>query len=175
MSDSERGKEAHGGCAKGIPRNWWVFPFSIPMKVPASSLTSGSLGSEAATNPSWPQVSFDFGARPESCTVTCMVKEFKGEAREKRARVASKARVARLTSMTREGFAVEGLPEFELLHESSFICISVQGDVDIKVRAVASIPGLKVAAAETEMRKCIILPSLISLACPGIACRSERS
>src|ERR1700761_3444083 len=98
-----------------------------------------------------------------------MVKEFKGEAREKRAGVASKARVARLTSMAREGFAVERLPEFELLHESSFIFISVQGDVDIKVRVVASTPRLKVATAETEMRKCTILPSLISLACPGIA------
>lgn len=105
--DSERGKEAHGGYAKGIPRNWCVFPFSIPMKVPSSRLTSGSLGREGAVkvaNASSPQVSSDFREMLESCTVICTVKEFTGEAREKRARVANKAKVARLTSMTRKGF-----------------------------------------------------------------------
>jgi hypothetical protein len=90
-----------------MPKNWWVFPFSMPIKLPSSSLTSGSLGSGATANASRPQVSFDIRERVESCSVTCMVKEFTGEAIEKRARVANKAKVARLSSMTGIGFFVE--------------------------------------------------------------------
>jgi hypothetical protein len=78
------------------------------MKVPLSSLTSGSLGSRSAADTSLPQVSFDARAGLESCKVTCMVKEFAGEAREKRARDANKAKVARLSSMTGKGFFGEG-------------------------------------------------------------------
>lgn len=101
-------KKTHGGYAKGIPRNWCVFPFMVPMNVPLSSLTSGSAGSGSAADTPWPQVSFDSRVRLESCNVTCMVKEFTGEAREKRARVANKAKVARLSSMTGKSFFGEG-------------------------------------------------------------------
>src|ERR1700761_4826336 len=95
------------------------------MKVPSSSLTSGSLGSGATVVASRPQVSSDLRVRLESFTVTCMVKELTGEAREKRARVANKAKVARLSSMTRKGFFAEEKPELESLHESRLIRISV--------------------------------------------------
>ena len=41
--------------------------------------------------------------------------------------MANKAKVTRLTSMTRKGFFVEGQPKLELLHESGLIYILVGG------------------------------------------------
>lgn len=106
--DGERGADTHGGCAKGIPRNWCVSPFETPKKVPASSRTSGARDSRDGAGSWLPQLSSEFKVRLESCTVTCTVTEFTGEAREKRARVANKAKVTRLTSMIEKGFSAEG-------------------------------------------------------------------
>lgn len=65
-------------------------------------------------------MSSGFTARLESCCVTCPVKLFAGEAREKRAHVANKVtgKEAHLSSMAKEMFHVEGEPRFEWFHES---------------------------------------------------------
>ena len=56
--------------------------------------------------------------------------------------MANKAKVTRLSSMTRKGFFAEEKPELESLHESPLIGISVQGNVDIKARATTNTPEL---------------------------------
>ena len=71
-----------------------------------------------------------------------MVKELTGEARDKRARVANKAKVARLSSMTRKGFFAEEKPELESLHDSRLNAF--------RSIATASTPRPKVDTPDTE-------------------------
>ena len=67
-----------------------------------------------------PQVSSGFRAWLESCSVTCIVKEFTSKAREKITHAANKAtgKEINLSSMAEERFLVEGKPELELFRES---------------------------------------------------------
>ena len=44
---------AHGGFAKGIPKNFWVIPSDFPVNVPLSSLRLGDAVGAAATQKIW--------------------------------------------------------------------------------------------------------------------------
>jgi hypothetical protein len=91
---NEEGIGAHGGRAKGIPRNWSDFPFRRPMKTPSSRRTSGAAGgafvasetSQTASESIWKLL---------SCNANCCI----GEAAADSVRTANMARIARSRSI----------------------------------------------------------------------------
>src|SRR6267142_726063 len=103
--EDEEGTGAHGGRAKGIPRNWSDFPFRRPMKTQSSRRTSGEVGGASVVSET-SQTASESIWKLLSCTVNCCI----GEATADSVRTANMARIARSRSIARKWLGTRWTP-----------------------------------------------------------------